>query len=42
VAENTTSAVHDAVAKPIKKIAGISSAVTEGVQSFISGRKKES
>jgi ABC-type transporter Mla subunit MlaD len=41
VAENTTSAVHDAVAKPIKKIAGISAAITEGVTSFISGKRKE-
>jgi hypothetical protein len=42
VAENTTSAVHDAVAKPIKKIAGISAAVSEGVASFVSGKRKES
>lgn len=41
VAETTTTAVQGAVAKPIKKIAGISSAVTEGVASFVSGKRKE-
>jgi uncharacterized protein YoxC len=41
VAETTTTAVQGAVARPIKKIAGISSAVTEGVASFVSGKRKE-
>ncbi len=42
VAESTTTAVHGAVATPIKKVAGLSSAVTEGISSFVSGRRKES
>jgi ABC-type transporter Mla subunit MlaD len=42
VAETTTVAVHGAVATPIKKIAGLSSAVTEGISSFVSGKRKES
>jgi uncharacterized protein YoxC len=42
VAETTTTAVHSAVAKPIKKVAGFSSAVTEGIASFVSGKRKES
>ncbi len=42
VAETTTTAVHSAVAKPIKKMAGISSAVTEGIASFVSGKRKGS
>jgi predicted PurR-regulated permease PerM len=42
VAENTTTAVHNAVAKPIKMVASLSSAVSEGVTSFVSGRRKES
>jgi hypothetical protein len=41
VAENTTTAVHGAVSKPIKKVAGLSSAVTEGIASFVSGKRKE-
>jgi hypothetical protein len=41
VAENTTTAVHGAVAAPIKKVASISSAVTEGIASFVSGKRKE-
>jgi hypothetical protein len=42
VAESTTTAVHGAVAVPIKKFAGLSSAVTEGISSFVSGKRKES
>jgi hypothetical protein len=34
--------VHGAVAVPIKKFAGLSSAVTEGISSFVSGKRKES
>jgi hypothetical protein len=41
VAESTTTAVHEAVSKPIKKIAGLSSALTEGISSFVSGRRRE-
>ena len=41
VAETTTTAVHGAVSKPIKKVAGLSSAVTEGIRSFVSGRRRE-
>ncbi len=42
VAESTTTAVHGAVATPIKKVAGLSSAVSEGIASFVSGKRKES
>jgi hypothetical protein len=41
VAETTTVAVHGAMATPVKKIAGLSSAVTEGISSFVSGKRKE-
>lgn len=41
VAEGTTTAVHNAVAAPIKKMASISSAVSEGITSFVSGKRKE-
>jgi hypothetical protein len=41
VAESTTTAVHDAVEKPIKKVASISSAAMEAVSSFVSGKRKE-
>ena len=41
VAESTTTAVHDAVEKPIKKVASISSALVEGVTSFVSGKRKD-
>jgi hypothetical protein len=41
VAESTTTAVHNAVAKPIKKAASFSSAVSEGISSFVSGKRKE-
>ena len=42
IAESTTTAVHDAVAAPIKKVASFSSAVSEGISSFVSGKRKES
>lgn len=42
VAESTTIAVHGAVATPIKKVAGFSSAVSQGIASFVSGKRKES
>jgi hypothetical protein len=41
VAETTTTAVHSAVSAPIRKVASLSSAVTEGISSFVSGRRKE-
>lgn len=41
IAETTLVAVHSAMATPIKKIAGLSSAVTEGISSFVSGKRKE-
>ncbi len=40
-AEQTTTAVHNAVAKPMKKVAGIAAGVTEGITSFLTGRRKE-
>jgi hypothetical protein len=40
-AEHTTTAVHNAVAKPAKKAAGIAAGVTEGIASFLGGRGKE-
>ncbi len=42
LAETTSTAVHSAVATPIKKFAGLSAAVTEGIASFVSGKRKES
>jgi hypothetical protein len=42
LAEITLTAVHGAMASPIKKVAGLSSAVTEGISSFVSGKRKES
>jgi hypothetical protein len=41
VAENTTTAVHGAVAAPIWRVASFSSAVSEGIASFVSGKRKE-
>jgi hypothetical protein len=41
-AETTTTAVHGAVATPIKKVAGLASAVSEGIATFVSGKGKES
>jgi uncharacterized protein YoxC len=40
-AEHTTTAVHNAVAKPMRKIAGLASGVSEGVSSFFAGKRKE-
>jgi hypothetical protein len=40
-AEHTTTALHGAVAKPMRKIAGLAAGVTEGVSSFIAGKRKE-
>ncbi len=40
-AEHTTTAVHDAVARPMRKIAGVASGVSEGVSSFFAGKRKE-
>jgi hypothetical protein len=41
VAETTTTAVGGVVAAPIKRVAGLSSAVTEGITAFVSGKRKE-
>src|SRR4030042_4088611 len=41
IAETTTTAVHGVVAAPIKKFAGLSAAVSEGISAFLSGKKKE-
>ncbi len=41
IAETTLTSVHGAIAAPIKKVAGLSSAVTEGISSFVSGKRKE-
>jgi uncharacterized protein YoxC len=41
IVETTTSAVHGAVAAPIKKVASFSSAISEGISSFVSGKRKE-
>jgi uncharacterized protein YoxC len=40
-AEHTTTAVHNAVAKPMRKIAGLASGVSEGVSSFFASKRKE-
>ena len=40
-AEHTTTAVHNAVSKPMRKIAGLASGVSEGVSSFFAGKRKE-
>jgi hypothetical protein len=42
LAETTLVAVHGAMATPIKKVAGLSAAVSEGIASFVSGKRKES
>lgn len=39
-AEQATTAVQGAVAKPIRKIAGLATGVSEGVVSFLSGRRR--
>ena len=40
-AEDTTTAVRGAVTKPIKKVAGVSAAVSEAVGTFLFGKGKE-
>lgn len=40
-AEQTTTAVHGAVATPIRKIAGVAAGVNAGIASFIARRRKE-
>jgi uncharacterized protein YoxC len=40
-AEHTTTAVHNAVARPMRKIAGLASGVSAGVSSFFAGKRKE-
>jgi hypothetical protein len=40
-AEQTTTAVHGAVAKPVRKAAGVAAGVSEGIVSFLSGKGKE-
>ena len=42
IAETTLTAMHAAMAFPIKKVAGLSSALSEGISSFVSGKRKES
>ena len=42
IAETTLTAMHAAMASPIKKVAGLSSALSEGISSFVSGKRKES
>lgn len=39
-AEHTTTAVHNAVAKPMRKAAGIAAGVTEGITSFLARKGK--
>jgi uncharacterized protein YoxC len=39
-AEMTTTAVHDAVAKPIRKVAGLAAGANAAVSSFLSRRRK--
>jgi hypothetical protein len=41
LAETTLTAVHGAIATPIKRVAGLSSAVTEAISSLLSGKRKE-
>ncbi|MFH0917451.1 MAG: DUF948 domain-containing protein [bacterium] len=40
-AEHTTTAVHGAVSKPVRKAAGIAAGVSEGITSFLTGKGKE-
>jgi len=40
-AEQTTTAVHNAVAKPLRKAAGFAAGVSEGVTSFLTGKGRE-
>jgi hypothetical protein len=39
-AEETTTALHNAVSTPLRKIAGFAGGVRQSVQSFVAGRKK--
>jgi hypothetical protein len=39
-AEETTTALHNAVSKPLRKIAGLAGGVREGVKSFMAARRK--
>jgi uncharacterized protein YoxC len=39
-AEETTTALHNAVATPLRKIAGIAGGMREGVKSFVAARRK--
>ena len=39
-AEETTTALHNAVSAPIRKIAGLVSGVRESVKSFVAARRK--
>jgi hypothetical protein len=41
VAETTLIAAQGMLASPVKKVAGLSSAVSEGVSAFFSGKKRE-
>jgi uncharacterized protein YoxC len=38
--EETTTALHNAVSTPLRKIAGLAGGVRQSVQSFMAGRKK--
>jgi hypothetical protein len=40
-AEHTTTALHGAVARPMRRIAGLAAGVSEGVSSFFAGKRKE-
>jgi hypothetical protein len=40
-AERTTTAVHGAVVKPMRKVAGLAAGVSESVTSFFTGKRKE-
>ena len=39
-AEQTTTAVHGAVAKPMKMVAGAAAGVNEGIRSFFKGKER--
>jgi uncharacterized protein YoxC len=39
--EHTATAVHNAVARPARKAAGLAAGVSEGIVSFLSGKSKE-
>jgi hypothetical protein len=41
VAEHTTTALHGAVSKPMRKVAGLAAGVSEGLSSLFSGKRKE-